>query len=189
MRRRALLTVLGTGLLAGCSSSGSGGGTETPEPVATHETADWRINFSQWYAVESIPYYDSEQESVEQLQPERDWWLETSISVTYLPEGSAEAPEPEQFAARTGGGKREPMTSVPDVDWENIRLESPHRTYWIEPGGVGDQEVEGGEDELLYLLFDVEDTDMPLIVFEGADGPVTLKPDIGILPNGEGVRH
>lgn len=192
MQRRTFLCTSSV-VVSGCVG---GGRDSTPTDVETPEqkyvSDEWRVNFSQWYGLESLPYFDEDADSVKRLKPEREWWVEAAIEMTYLPKDSTQSPAANRFGLKNGPGSdpKQAMLSVPEVDWGDLRLESPHDMYWVKPGWSGGKTVEDGETARLYALFDINSFDeYPWLVFDSGQGDVQLMPDAGLFPDGTTVKY
>lgn len=174
---------MGAFSVAGCSDLEATGGTPTQTAVSVVRKGDMEVGINQFYAKKFIRYYDSAAEQVKQLEPDRDWWAEASVSISNLGDGTVNGPAPESFTFVMGGEQVPAQTTLPGIEWSDVRLRERHEMYWVEPGYLGgDSEATPLVDALLYIFADVRKDESPRIEWDDGSETWSFGPEFLLLP-------
>jgi len=200
--RRQFLALSSVGVIgaAGCVGSPSNGppasatdtstetGTDTASATATRTTTPEaappeavttgtvEAEGGRFIAEEELRYYNSETDSLEHIQPDRDWWAEAFFSINNLGGDPIYAPSADRFRFEIGGGRFVGIEHAPiEIEWGALRLDGPTEHSWVEPY-VADGMIEPGGIGSYRLFLDIPQDTSPEIIWDSPDGEKRFSP-------------
>lgn len=160
------------------SPSGSSQLTRSRRPRSTRVTVG-SVEYDLWYldSADYLRYYDPERDELDRLYPDGDLWVSAPVRVSNLSDEPIDPPELSRFSLFSDDSSVSSLRDFP-IDRDLLRLRESNSLSFDEPGYGSmraPQEIRGGSELTVNLLFDAPSGDDLAIMIGGVDQ--LLRPD------------